>query len=309
MEKILIALGGNALGNDPQDQLEKVKKTALAVVDTIEAGARPIICHGNGPQVGMIKKVSEVATGTDYSIPAFPFPECGAMSQGYIGYHLQQAIENELGKRNIEKTCVSLLTQVLVDKNDPAFQKPTKPIGEFMTEERAKELERLGKVVKEDAGRGYRQVVASPYPIDVIEKEAVKTLYDSGFLVIAGGGGGIPVIEGEKGLEGVDAVIDKDLTSVKLAQIVGTDRLIILTAVDKVSINFGKENQKDLDEINLAQLDVYIESGEFGEGSMLPKIKAAREFVTSGEGRTCVIASLEKAGEAVRGEAGTVISL
>lgn len=307
MKKIVLALGGNALGDTPEEQKEAVKNTAVSIVDLIEEGNEVIVAHGNGPQVGMINLAMSTANATDRSVPSMPFPECGAMSQGYIGYHLQNAIGNELAKRNINKPVVTLVTQTLVDKNDKAFSNPTKPIGTFYSEEEAKELEATkGYTMKEDSGRGYRRVVPSPKPIDIVEKEAVESLVGKA-VIICGGGGGIPVIKTESGLEGVAAVIDKDFTSAKIAEVLSADSLIILTAVDKVAINFGKENEKWLDELSIAEVQKYIDANEFGAGSMLPKVEAAVGFVKSKEGREALITSLEKAKAALKGETGTKI--
>lgn len=307
MKKIVLALGGNALGDTPEEQKEAVKNTAVSIVDLIEEGNEVIVAHGNGPQVGMINLAMSTANATDSSVPSMPFPECGAMSQGYIGYHLQNAIGNELAKRNINKPVVTLVTQTLVDKNDKAFSNPTKPIGTFYSEEEAKELEATkGYTMKEDSGRGYRRVVPSPKPIDIVEKEAVESLVGKA-VIICGGGGGIPVIKTESGLEGVAAVIDKDFTSAKIAEVLNADSLIILTAVDKVAINFGKENEKWLDELSIAEVQKYIDANEFGAGSMLPKVEAAVGFVKSKEGREALITSLEKAKAALKSETGTKI--
>ncbi|EGY79845.1 carbamate kinase [Peptoniphilus indolicus] len=307
MKKIVLALGGNALGDTPEEQKEAVKNTAVSIVDLIEEGNEVIVAHGNGPQVGMINLAMSTANATDSSVPSMPFPECGAMSQGYIGYHLQNAIGNELSKRNINKPVVTLVTQTLVDKNDKAFSNPTKPIGTFYSEEEAKELEATkGYTMKEDSGRGFRRVVPSPKPIDIVEKEAVESLVGKA-VIICGGGGGIPVIKTESGLEGVAAVIDKDFTSAKIAEVLNADSLIILTAVDKVAINFGKENEKWLDELSIAEVQEYIDANEFGAGSMLPKVEAAVGFVKSKEGREALITSLEKAKAALKGETGTKI--
>ncbi|WP_455258615.1 carbamate kinase [Peptoniphilus asaccharolyticus] len=307
MKKIVLALGGNALGDTPEEQQQAVKHTAVSIVDLIEEGNEVIVAHGNGPQVGMINLAMSTANATDASVPSMPFPECGAMSQGYIGYHLQNAIGNELAKRNINKPVVTLVTQVLVDKDDKAFANPTKPIGTFYSEEEAKELESTkGYTMKEDSGRGFRRVVPSPKPIDIVEKDAVESLVGKA-VIICGGGGGIPVIKTETGLEGVAAVIDKDFTSAKIAEVLNADSLIILTAVDKVAINFGKEDEKWLDELSIAEVQTYIDANEFGGGSMLPKVEAAVGFVKSKEGREALITSLEKAKAALKGETGTRI--
>lgn len=308
-EKIVLALGGNALGNSAAEQREKVKITAKNIVDLVEAGKQVIVSHGNGPQVGMINLAMETSHNSEEHTPEMPFPECGAMSQGYIGYHLQNAVQTEFRKRNIDKNIVTIVTQALVDENDPAFENPTKPIGSFYTEEEAQAImQKKGYIFKEDAGRGYRRVVASPKPIDIIEKESINTLLEQGHMVIAAGGGGIPVVKKDYDLVGVPAVIDKDFTSEKLAELVDADTLLILTAVEKVAIRFGKEDQEWLSEITLEQVDKYIEDGEFAAGSMLPKVEACKKFVESAEGKKAIITSLETADEALKGNTGTIIT-
>ncbi len=298
--KIVVALGGNALGKSPQEQKELVKKTAKPIVDLIEDGNEVIVSHGNGPQVGMINLA--------FSDSNMPFPECGAMSQGYIGYHLQNAIREELLNRNINKPIATILTQVVVDKDDNAFKNPTKPIGQFYTEDEANKIkEEKNYVMKEDAGRGFRRVVASPLPVDIVEKDIIKTLINDNKMVIAVGGGGVPVIKEDNHLEGVAAVIDKDFASAKLAELVDADYLIILTAVKKVSINFNKPDQKDLDKITIKECDKYIEEGHFAAGSMLPKVIASKSFVESKPNRKALITSLECAVDGIKGLTGTVI--
>lgn len=307
-KKIVVALGGNALGNNPKEQMDAVRHTAKPIVDLIADGNEVVIAHGNGPQVGMINLAMDIASKSSAETAEMPFPECGAMSQGYIGYHLQNAIREELLDRKINLPVATVITQVVVDKNDPAFQNPTKPIGAFYTKEEAEKLQaEKGFVLKEDAGRGYRRVVASPMPIDVAEKETIKALVEKEHIVITVGGGGIPVYEEGNRLIGIPAVIDKDFASAKLAEIVDADYLIILTAVEKVAIHFGKENEKWLSEIRLEEAQKYIEEGHFAPGSMLPKIKAAMSFAQSKEGRRALITSLEKAAEGIAGETGTVI--
>lgn len=307
-KKILVALGGNALGNTPTEQKKAVKITASAIAGLVNEGYKIIVCHGNGPQVGMINLAMSAGAEVNDKVPYMPFAECGAMSQGYIGYHLQNALENEFIKEKIENPVVSLVSQVMVDAEDPAFSNPTKPIGDFYSEEEAKKLEEEhGFVMKEDAGRGYRRVIASPKPVDIVEKRAITTLYNSGCVVVAAGGGGIPVIMENDEYVGVDAVIDKDFSSAKLAELVDSDVLVILTAVEKVAINFGKENQEDLDYLTVEEAEKYIGEDQFAKGSMLPKIEAALEFVTSKNGRRAVITSLENAKEALSGKTGTWI--
>lgn len=306
MAKIVIALGGNALGKTAEEQLKLVTETAKSIVDLVEQGNDVVIAHGNGPQVGMINLGMSTAAEAGAIKAAMPFPECGAMSQGYIGYHLQNSIQNELEKRGINKSAVTVVTQVLVDENDQAFTHPTKPIGAFYSKEQADKIAaEKGYTMVEDAGRGYRQVVPSPKPIDVIEKDAVKVLIAAGQIVITVGGGGIPVIRKDKKLMGTPAVIDKDFASAKLAELVNADMLIILTAVDRVAINFGKPDQKLLSKMNLEEAQKYCDEGHFAPGSMLPKVQAAMGFAKTGG--KAIIASLENAGKAITGESGTVI--
>lgn len=312
MKKLVIALGGNALQEagkpaTAQAQLEVVEKTSEYIADIVERGYEVIVAHGNGPQVGRIVIQNEVASA---STPAMPFDVCGAMSQGMIGYHIQQGLSKVLRHRGINKNVVTIVTQVVVDKDDPKFKAPSKPIGPFYTEEEAKAIaEEKGYTMKEDAGRGWRRVVASPLPVEIVELDAVKTLNDAGFVVVTVGGGGIPVVRNEAGdLEGVAAVIDKDLASEKLARDMDADALVILTAVEKVSINFKKPDQKDLDRMSAAEAKQYIKEGHFAPGSMLPKIEAAFNFVESKPGRIAIITSLDKAVDAIEGRAGTTIT-
>lgn len=308
MKRIMIALGGNALGNGPKEQLELVKETAKPIVDLIEEGHTVVLAHGNGPQVGMINSAFESASGMDEKVPEMPFPECGAMSQGYIGYHLQNAISFELKNRNIKKSVVSIVTQVIVDENDEAFARPSKPIGGFYTKEEADILSTTkGYTMTEDSGRGYRRVVASPKPLDIVEKDVINDIINKGHIAIAVGGGGIPTIAKGNDLVGIPAVIDKDLASQKLAELLDCDTLFILTAVEKVAVNFGKPDQVNLDRITVEEAFKYIEEEQFAPGSMLPKIEAAIDFVQSKEGRTTVISSLENARKAILGETGTTI--
>lgn len=303
-KRIVVALGGNALGNTPEEQLKLVQETAKPIVDLVEKGYEVIIGHGNGPQVGMINLGLSTAAAAGAIKADMPFPECGAMSQGYIGYHLQNAINNELTARGLEKPVGTLVTQVLVDEADPAFQKPSKPVGAFYTKEEADKIAaEKGYTMVEDAGRGWRQVVASPKPVDVVEKKMVNTLVDAGYVVITVGGGGIPVVRREGRLVGVPAVIDKDFASAKLAELVGADKLVILTAVDRVAINWGKPDQKNLEMMTIAQAEQYCAEGQFAPGSMLPKVQAAMSFAATGG--EAIIASLEKAAAALKGESGT----
>lgn len=311
-KRVVVALGGNALeekGLPPtaESQLKVVSKTVEYLAELSVRGYELAIVHGNGPQVGRIVLASEAAAEVT---PAMPFDVCGAMSQGYIGYHIQQALRFALQKRGKKTPVVALVTQVVVDKNDPAFQKPTKPIGPFYTEEAAKKLEtEKGFSVKEDAGRGWRRVVASPMPKRIVEISAVEELFDT-TIVITAGGGGIPVVEKEDGtLEGVAAVIDKDLAAERLSEDINADILMILTEVEKVSLNFKKPDQKDLSSITVAEAEKYIEEGHFAPGSMLPKIQAAVMFAKANPGKKAIITSLYKAVDAVEGKAGTVITL
>ena len=307
-KRIVIALGGNALGNTPYEQLQLVTETAKPIVDLIAQGNEVVIAHGNGPQVGMINLGMSTAAEAKAIKSDMPFPECGAMSQGYIGYHLQNAIGNELAERGMKKEVATVVTQVLVDENDPAFQNPTKPVGAFYDKETAERIAaEKGYTMVEDAGRGYRQVVPSPKPIDVIEKNTVNALIKDGCVVITVGGGGIPVVRRDGKLYGTPAVIDKDFASAKLAELVKADALVILTAVDRVCINWGKPNQESLSEMTVEQAEKYCEEGHFAPGSMLPKVKAAISFAKAGG--TAIIASLENAGAAVKGESGTVVHL
>lgn len=308
MARIVIALGGNALGNTPEEQLSLVTHTASSIVDAIEQGNEVIIAHGNGPQVGMINLGMSTAAEAGAIKAAMPFPECGAMSQGYIGYHLQNAIDNELTKRGLKKTVCTVITQVLVDENDPAFTHPSKPIGAFYTKEQADQIAKeKGYVMIEDAGRGYRQVVPSPKPVDVIEKDAVEKLIRNDCVVITVGGGGIPVIRKDGKLVGTPAVIDKDFASAKLSELIHADMLVILTAVDKVAINFGKPDQKNLDHMTIAEAEQYIKENQFKPGSMLPKVQAAILFAKSG--KKTIIASLANAGAAIQGKSGTTVTM
>lgn len=309
-ERIVVALGGNALGNTPEEQLELVRHTAKTIVDLSEEGYEVIVGHGNGPQVGMINLAMEFSSTKGGNTPYMPFPECGAMSQGYIGYHLQQAIQRELKLRNMKKECASVITQVVVDANDPGFKKPTKPVGSFYTKEEADKIAKeKGFIFVEDSGRGYRRVVPSPIPKRIVELKVVEQLVKNGDIVITVGGGGIPVIETEDGLQGVAAVIDKDRSSALLAQDIGADKLIILTAVDRVCINFNKPDQKELPKMTLSEAEKYIEEKQFAPGSMLPKVQSCMEFVQNNtHGGQALITSLQKAALALKGETGTIIT-
>ena len=308
MSKIVIALGGNALGKEPKEQLDLLKGVAKIIVNLVKEGNSIVLTHGNGPQVGQILLAMDYSANGEAGTPSMPFAECGSMSQGYIGYHLQQCLQEELNKQGIEKDCATIVTQVLVDLNDKAFENPTKPIGMFYSKEEAEAIEKeKGYIFVEDSGRGYRRVVPSPKPIDIIEKGIISKLVDDDNLVIAVGGGGIPVVRGENGLEGVAAVIDKDRSAALLAREINADMLLILTAVDKVFINYNTPDQMALDELTIEEANSYIESGHFAKGSMLPKVEACMEFVKGNVGKKAIIGSLEKASEAINGTSGTVI--
>ena len=308
-KRIVIALGGNALGNTLPEQMEAVKITARAIVDLLEEDCEVVIVHGNGPQVGMINNAMAALSREDAKQPNTPLSVCVAMSQAYIGYDLQNALREELLNRNMGGIPVAtMVTQIRVDENDPAFQNPSKPIGHFMTREQADLAEqKYGYIMKEDAGRGYRRVVASPKPMEIIEIGAIRSLVDAGQLVIACGGGGIPVVLQSNHLKGASAVIDKDFASCLLAQELNADCLIILTAVEKVAINFGQENEEWLADINTDQAKQYISEGHFAPGSMLPKVQAAVSFAESAPGRTALITLLEKSREGIQGKTGTRI--
>ena len=307
--RIVIALGGNALGNTLTEQMTAVKHTASAIADLIEQEHEVIVSHGNGPQVGMIHHaVNELTHVVEQDFPVIPLSVCVAMSQSYIGYDLQNALREELLNRSIHKPCATVITQVVVDSNDPAFKNPSKPIGRFMSEDEAKKLvDEKGYQVMEDAGRGWRRVVPSPKPKSIVEIETVKALLQAGQVVIAGGGGGIPVTADGNHLKGTSAVIDKDFCSCLIAELVDADLLIILTAVEKCAINFGKPNQKWLDNITVAEAKEYCLQGHFASGSMLPKVEAAIKFAESASGRKSLITLLEKAKDGIDGKTGTVI--
>ena len=303
MAKYVVSLGGNALGNNPEEQKQALIRVASAISDLLVSNNQVAIVHGNGPQVGMINLAFETSKET----PNMPFPECGAMSEGYIGYHIQNALYNCFKEKSINKTVSTVVTQVLVDEKDPLFQNPSKPIGSFYSKEEAEQISKeKGYIMKEDAGRGYRRVVPSPLPIDIIEKESIKALLNDGQVVICAGGGGIPVIEKDNKLEGVAAVIDKDYASAKLAELIDADYLVILTAVDYVSINYKKENEMVLTNATKEMMEQYLEQGHFAKGSMYPKVQAVLNFL-KGNKKTAVIASLNNAKEAFKLKAGTII--
>lgn len=305
--RIVVALGGNALGNTLPEQMKAVKITSTSIVDLIEAGHEVILTHGNGPQVGMINNAMAALSRENPNQPNTPLSVCVAMSQAYIGYDLQNAMREELRNRGINKAVTTMITQVRVDEDDPAFENPNKPIGHFMTKEQADHAEKeYGYVMMEDAGRGYRRVVASPKPVEIVELEAIRALNAAGDVVIACGGGGIPVALRGNHLKGQSAVIDKDFASAKLAMDLDADMLIILTAVEKVAINFNKPDQKELDYLSVEDAYKYIEEGQFAKGSMLPKVQACVSFAESKPGRKALITLLEKAKDGIEGRTGTV---
>ena len=309
-KRIVIALGGNALGKNLPEQMEAVKHTARAIVDLIEQGNEVVVAHGNGPQVGMIQEAMTQLTRSNPEkyIPC-PLSVCVAMSQGYIGYDLQNALREEMLDRGIEKGAATVLTQVEVDPDDPAFANPTKPIGAFMTREEAdRMIAERGYDVVEDAGRGYRRVVASPKPVGIVELDTIRSLVETNHVVIACGGGGIPVFPTEgHHLKGAAAVIDKDFAAAKLAEQLDADFLVILTAVEKVAVNFGKPDQQWLDELTPETAERYIAEGQFAPGSMLPKVQAALAFAQSGPGRSSLITLLERASDGIAGKTGTIV--
>ena len=308
MSKIVIALGGNALGKTPFEQLELLTKVSKIIVKLVSDGNEVVLTHGNGPQVGQIVLAMDYAANGDAKTPDMPFAECGSMSQGYIGYQMQQSIQNELKRVGLQKDCVSLITQVLVDENDNAFSNPTKPIGMFYTKEQALEIEKeKGYQFVEDSGRGFRRVVPSPIPKAIIEKNVISELLLKGNIVIAVGGGGIPVINTEKGLKGIAAVIDKDRSAALLAKEIDADILLILTAVDKVCLNYNTDHVRELDSLTIDEAYKYIEENQFAKGSMLPKIEACIEFVKDNN-KMAIISSLEKASDAINNKNGTVIT-
>ncbi len=305
MSRYVVSLGGNALGNNADEQKELLKSVAKPIVELIKNGHEIIIVHGNGPQVGMIN----LAFSDAKSVPDMPFPECGAMSQGYIGFHIQNAIHNELQNHNLKSSVVTVVTQVLVDQNDPLFQSPSKPVGSFYSKEEADKISKeTGYIMKDDSGRGYRRVVPSPIPIDVIEKESIIDLVKNGHIVICAGGGGIPVIKNKDNkLMGVAAVIDKDYASAKVAELVDADYLVILTAVDYAYIDFQKPTQRKLEKVSIEEIKEYMMGGNFAKGSMYPKVNACVKYLTAKPGKIAIIASLSNAKEAFQEKTGTII--
>ncbi|BDF34732.1 carbamate kinase [Lachnospiraceae bacterium] len=310
-KRVVIALGGNALGNTLPEQMAAVKITARAIVDLIEEGCEVVVAHGNGPQVGMVNNAMLALTHEDKDQPNTPLSVCVAMSQAYIGYDLQNALREELLDRGIDNIPVAtMITQVRVDPEDPAFGNPSKPIGKFVSEEQAKEMAlKYDYVMMEDAGRGFRRVVASPKPVEIIEIGTIKAMVDSGELVIACGGGGIPVTRQGNHLKGASAVIDKDFASCLLAKELDADFLIILTAVEKAAIHYGQPGERWLDHVSVSEMRQYMEEGHFAPGSMLPKVQAAVDFAASKPGRRALITLLEKAKDGINGTTGTLITL
>ena len=307
-KQLVIALGGNALGNTPDEQRQAVMLAAGQIVQLVKAGYHIVIVHGNGPQVGMINLAFEQASMSNPKISVMPFAECTAMSQGYIGFHLQNALQNIIYEHGLETHVSTAITQVIVDAEDPAFLQPSKPVGQFYTEEQSVQIAReRGYTFVEDSGRGYRRVVPSPEPVDIKEKGTIRCLMENGDVVIACGGGGIPVCRENGMLRSIDAVIDKDKAAAKLAEVIDADTFVILTAVPRVAINFGKPNQQLLQRITVEQAEKYIEEGHFAPGSMLPKVEGAIKFARSKPGREAIIASLENAYSAVAMDNCTVI--
>jgi len=304
MSRYVVSLGGNALGNNAEEQKLLVSNVAKYIVKLMKDGHEVVIVHGNGPQVGMINLAFSESKG----VPDMPFPECGAMSQGYIGWHLQNALQNELKNQNVKRNVATIVTQVVVDKNDPLFQNPSKPVGSFYSKEEAEQITKeKGYTMKEDAGRGYRRVVPSPLPIDIEEKEMISKLVKAGDVVICAGGGGIPVIKENNKLMGVAAVIDKDYASALVAELVEADYLVILTAVDNVYINYRKENEKKLERVSLEEMKGYMTGDYFAKGSMYPKVNACIKFLTNCPGKTAIIAALENAEKAFEEQSGTIV--
>ena len=307
MSRIVVALGGNALGKSPEEQLKLVKKTAQTIVKLVEKGHDVVVVHGNGPQVGMINLAFDYGSSNSV-VPSMPFAECGAMSQGYIGYHLQQSINKCLIDKKIDKKVVTIITQVEVDKKDSAFSNPTKPVGMFYSQEEAEKINHdKGYIFIEDAGRGFRRVVPSPKPVSIVEQGIIENLVRRGNIVIACGGGGIPVVKDGSGYKGVDAVIDKDFAASKLAIDLKADILLILTAVDRVYLNYTKPNKIPLKKMYVEEAKEYIRQDYFARGSMLPKVEASINFVTARPKKVAIISSLNKGLSAMEGKTGTRI--
>ena len=306
-KRIVIALGGNALGETPAEQLALVTETAKPIVDLVEQGNEIVIVHGDGPQIGMISLGMTTAAEANVIKSDMPIPECSAMAQGYIGYHLQNAIGNEMAARGMKKKVTTIVTQILVDEADPAFQTPDKPIGVFYDKETAERIAKERGFTMMEQRRGWRRAVPSPMPVDIIEKDTVKTLLADDTVVITVGGGGIPVVRKDGRLCGISAVVDKDFASEKLAELIDADMLIILTAVEKVAINYAKPNEQRLDTLTPDEARSYIAENQFAPGSMLPKVEASIAFAESKSGRSAMITKLEKAAEGIAGKTGTRI--
>lgn len=307
--QIVIALGGNALGSTPEEQINAVRAASKHIVDLVKDGNQIVIVHGNGPQVGAINLAFELGRKVDAKLPVMPFAECSAMSQGYIGYHLQNALQNLFVEHGMPNHVSTAITQTVVDLKDPAFQHPTKPVGPFYTKEEAEAIEKeRGYKFVEDSGRGYRRVMPSPEPVDIKEKGTIRCLIENGDVVIACGGGGIPVYKKDGLMYGVDAVIDKDKGAATLAEVIDADAFVVLTAVPSVAINFGKPDQKWLGRITVAEAEEYIRQGQFAPGSMLPKVEAGIRFVKAKKGHEAIITSLENAYDAVTNGTGTIIT-
>jgi carbamate kinase len=306
--KIVFAIGGNALGTTPEEQLTLAYEVASPILELIKSGHQVVVVHGNGPQVGLIKTSLDIGHKHNSKIPFVNLNHAGAMSQGYVGYSLQQAFRVTASKMGLPIQPITVITQVEVDPNDPAMKNPTKPIGDFYTLIEAELMRKQGMTMVEDSGRGYRQVVPSPKPKHIIEKDAIQTLIQSGYLVIAAGGGGIPVVKEGNNLKGIDAVIDKDFASSKLSDLIQADRLILLTAVSRVMVNYGKPNAKPIETMNLREAAQFIQEGQFAPGSMLPKVEAAMLFVKNHQHRQAIIASLKEAEKAIMGLSGTAIT-
>lgn len=312
MSRIVIALGGNALGNNPHEQRGAIEKAARSLIELIEQGHEIVISHGNGPQVGMIKQAFEISSTVEEKIPNIELPECTAMSQGYIGFHLQNGLLREIKLQQMSCKVAAIVTQTIVDEGDPGFKNPTKPIGGFVSEQKARQIMSENPDIKyaNDAGRGWRRMVASPEPTGIVEIDSILNLLDHKLVVIACGGGGIPVVKKERGFyEAVSAVIDKDFSSALLATSVHASYFFSLTTVERVAINWGKENQKEISEMTVSEARTYCEQGHFAEGSMLPKVQAAINFASADPNNVAVIASLEKASLAMKGLSGTTIRL
>ena len=305
-KRIVVALGGNALGYEPEQQLINVRLAAKQIARFVQMGYQVILGHGNGPQVGLVQGALSYSAKEGGNTPSMPFAECNAMTQGYIGYHLQQALQEALKEIHMPQPVVSVVTQVVVDEKDEAFSHPTKPIGTFCTKEEAeREQAEKGYTFVEDSGRGYRRVVASPKPIEIVELDAVRTLSTANCVVIAAGGGGIPVIRTEEGLRGIDAVIDKDLSASLMAGELGADGLVILTAVDRMYLNYRTPEEQGLDHLDVATAKQYIREGHFAAGSMLPKVEACIRYLEQNPKGFALITSLEQAAEALSGRGGT----